>query len=266
MLQGKNNVVQNPPTIPIYYKYDRHCVCFFYGHKKGGFTMKKYIWISIFTFTIFIFSLLFSRPSFNGTDPGCAGGGCHSSVSGVLVLTPGDNLEVTVGFTGVQGIGNIAGELVDDNNNVVDVVNSTSNSTFKLTAPSAGSYTVNAGYNDPSRRWEGKTVNLTVTGLEGSNNAIVPANIQLYANHPNPFNNETVIRFSVPQNSEAAMVLYNINGQIVRHLTEGKFAGGVNVVRWDGRDDAGQLVASGTYICQLKNENQQVSRKLILSK
>ncbi len=228
--------------------------------------MKKYIWISIFTFFIFVFSLLFSQPAFNGTDSGCGGSGCHTTVTGGLTLTPGDNLTVTVGFTGVSNIGDIAGELVDNTGTVVDVVNKTSETTFTLTAPSAGTYTVNAGYKKPSRDWETGSVNLTVTGLENTAKTITPATMQLLSNHPNPFNNETLIRFSVPQNSQAEMVIYNVNGQIVRHLSEGRFSGGVNVVRWDGRDDAGHLVASGTYICQLKNENQQISRRLTLSK
>jgi len=228
--------------------------------------MKKFIWISIFTFFIFVFSLLFSQPAFNGTDPGCGGSGCHTTVTGGLALTPGDNLTVTIGFTGVQDIGDIAGELVDNTGTVVDVVNKTSAATFTLTAPSSGTYTVNAGYKKPSRDWETGSVNLTVTGLENAEKAIIPAGIQLYSNHPNPFNNETLIRFSVPQDSRAEMVIYNINGQIVRHLTEGRFMGGVNVVRWDGRNDSGQLVSSGTYICRLKTDKQQVSRRLILSK
>ena len=229
--------------------------------------MKKYIWSGIILFSLFVITLLFSQPSFNGPTPGCgSGGGCHTPTSGILKLTTSGDLTVTVSFTGVQGIGKIAGELMDSDSNIVDVVNSTSNSTFTLTATEPGSYTVNAGFKNPSREWDTGNVTFTATGLKTPGGGTLPEALELLGNHPNPFNNETLIRFSVPNNTTAEMLIYDITGRTVRHLTEGKFSGGLNVVRWDGRDDTGKGVASGTYICQLRSATRQVSRKLMFSK
>jgi hypothetical protein len=67
------------------------------------------------------------------------------------------SLQVEVTITG--NTGNVAGELVDGGGNVVDVINTTSNNPFILTAPSEGTYLVNAGYKNPSRRWDSTHVN-----------------------------------------------------------------------------------------------------------
>jgi hypothetical protein len=102
----------------------------------------------------------YSEPGFNGTAPGCGGSGCHTSQAGIVSVTAIGNLQVRVTLTGATG--NVAGEIVDAGGNVVAVMNSTSTNPFILTAPSAGPYTVNAGYKNPSRRWDSKLVDVTL--------------------------------------------------------------------------------------------------------
>jgi hypothetical protein len=52
----------------------------------------------------------------------------------------------------------MAGELVNSSGTVVAVMNATTNNPFILTAPSEGTYLVNAGYKSPSRRWDSSYV------------------------------------------------------------------------------------------------------------
>lgn len=104
-----------------------------------------------------VVSLLQSEPGFN-SGPGCSGSGCHTLVSGNITATVLSNNQVQITVTGASG--NIGGELVNSNGQVVAAINSTSSNPFILTATTGGSYTINAGYKSPSRRYGTTTVNI----------------------------------------------------------------------------------------------------------
>jgi len=106
-------------------------------------------------------SQLLSEPSFNGSTPGCSGSGCHSFSDGDVSATILNNFQVQVTVTGTSS--KVGGELVDENGNVVSVLNSTSSNPFILTAPSAGYFTVYAGYKTPSESWDSTSIVLSVT-------------------------------------------------------------------------------------------------------
>lgn len=114
----------------------------------------------ILVITIVIATLNFAEPSFNGSNPGCSGSGCHSFSDGNVSFTLIDplNIEVTVSGTSSK----VGGELVDNNGNVVAFINSTNSNPFILTAPSTGNYLINAGYDSPQRRWDSAAVTLVV--------------------------------------------------------------------------------------------------------
>ena len=82
--------------------------------------------------------------------------------------------------------------------------------------------------------------------------------------YPNPFNPETQIRFALPAATRVEGVIYNIAGQSIRHLVDREFSTGQHTLTWDGRDDFGKIVASGTYFLLLKTDAQHFTRKLLL--
>ncbi len=85
---------------------------------------------------------------------------------------------------------------------------------------------------------------------------------------PNPFNPKTQIRFVLTRDNLAQLNIYNLRGELVRSLVNGRLAGGQEYVfQWDGTDAHGQHVASGTYFARLRigTEVLQV-RKLQLVK
>jgi hypothetical protein len=110
--------------------------------------------------TIFITFNLQSEPGFN-SGPGCSGSGCHTFQDNNVSVVPLSNLQVQVTVTGNSG--NVAGELVNSSGTVVAVMGSTSNNPFILTAPSEGTYLVNAGYKSPTRRWDSTHVTLQLS-------------------------------------------------------------------------------------------------------
>lgn len=228
--------------------------------------MIKNINIIVIVLGLFFISILISEPSFNGTAPGCAGGGCHDLIDGAVTFTQINDLQVEVTLLGVESGEKVAGELVDNNGNVVDVVSATNNNPFTLTAPSNGLYTVNAGYKKPQRKWDSVMVDLTIAGIEDPAVSVNTLRFELYPNHPNPFNNETIIQFSLPKAGNIELSIFNLRGQKIRTLSEEYYPAGIHILRWDGRDDLGNISASGVYFYGLRNGSRKITKRLILSK
>lgn len=136
-----------------------------------------------------IIPVILSRPDFNGTTPGCSGSGCHTLQSGLVSATVLSNQQVQITLSGATG--KVAGELVDANGTVVAVINSTSSNPFILTAPSSGTYTVNAGYKSPSYKWGTTTVEIiSAPSAPGSLNPANVSNHQIQINWTDNSGNE----------------------------------------------------------------------------
>jgi len=129
--------------------------------------------------SLIIIPIHLSEPSFNGQTPGCGeGGGCHTFSDGDVSVTLLDSITVEVTVSGTNN--KVGGELVDINGTVVDVINSTNSNPFTLTAPAPGYYVINAGYKNPSRRWDSAAVNLFVpVELAGFSSAVSENDVTL---------------------------------------------------------------------------------------
>ncbi len=68
---------------------------------------------------------------------------------------------------------------------------------------------------------------------------------------PNPFNPATDLKFSIPRDASVSLKLYDVSGRLVRNLVNERMSAGRHEVRWNGRDDGGRSVASGTYFVRL---------------
>jgi flagellar hook assembly protein FlgD len=80
----------------------------------------------------------------------------------------------------------------------------------------------------------------------------VPHAYTLSQNVSNPFNPETTIGYELPDVAEIRVRVTNLAGQEVRMLVQGVHQPGRYSVVWDGRDAAGQEVASGVYLYRLE--------------
>ncbi len=105
------------------------------------------------------------------------------------------------------------------------------------------------------------SVILSTSGVPAAGLPGVPV---LEGNQPNPCNPGTTVRFSLPEAGHAVLDLYAANGARVRRLAAAGFAAGHHEVFWDGCDDHGRAVASGTYLLRLTAGNTQQARKLAL--
>ncbi|MCD4829372.1 MAG: T9SS type A sorting domain-containing protein [Candidatus Cloacimonetes bacterium] len=85
-------------------------------------------------------------------------------------------------------------------------------------------------------------------------------------NHPNPFNPETTLAFSLPSAGKVELTIYNIRGERVRSILGGYRPAGRHSVTWGGDDDDGRPVASGVYFARLTSVGRTITRKLLLLK
>ncbi|MBN1560848.1 T9SS type A sorting domain-containing protein, partial [candidate division KSB1 bacterium] len=86
------------------------------------------------------------------------------------------------------------------------------------------------------------------------------------ANYPNPFNSQTTIEFQLPEAGKIKMEVVNILGQPVRTIAEEQFAAGTHKVVWDGADDSGAQVVSGTFLLRLQAGSQSIVHKILYLK
>lgn len=82
--------------------------------------------------------------------------------------------------------------------------------------------------------------------------------------HPNPFNPQTKISFSLPQDGRASIRAYDLSGHLVKVLAEDRYPAGDHSVDWNGRDAAGRELSSGTYIVRLEMEEGVQATKVML--
>ncbi len=104
------------------------------------------------------------------------------------------------------------------------------------------------------------------TDVAGEEEIEVPASFSLSQNHPNPFNSETVIRYSLPGESQVKIAVYNILGQKVRTLLDGKESAGHKRVTWDGKNEKGKTISSGIYFYRMETEEFVRTKKMLYLK
>lgn len=102
---------------------------------------------------------------------------------------------------------------------------------------------------------------VSVDGMEQ-----LPEEFSLSQNYPNPFNPTTVIAFAIPEASDVSLEIYNIRGQKVRTLLNGHVSAGFYSSYWNGLNDQGRGVASGTYIYLMKTSDHTFSKKMVYMK
>jgi hypothetical protein len=109
-----------------------------------------------------------------------------------------------------------------------------------------------------------------VVDVEDLISSNVPSEYKLSNNYPNPFNPSTIIRFSLPFDSKVKIVIYNINGELVKVIADGEFAAGEHETQFNTNSVNG--LASGIYLYSITaisnngNANFMQTKKMVLLK
>ncbi len=102
--------------------------------------------------------------------------------------------------------------------------------------------------------------------LHGADGDGVPQKIQLVGSYPNPFNLETTIEYALPEGMPVTLKIYNLLGQQVRVIVDEFQPAGFKSVRWDGRDEFGNIVSSGIYFVHFVGGGKSFINKISLLK
>ena len=183
-------------------------------------------------------------------------------------VTPGTyNINVSVASNGVAGMFFI--QINGVNVSVVNVPASTGGwyNWVDLTIPdveiSSGEQfirlqIVQGGFNIESITFE--------SVLSNSNESLISNRFKLKKAYPNPFNNEIKILYKTNSKDIISAKIFNLKGQSIVELYSGKKEAGNHSLTWNGLNDLGQEVPSGTYVLVVDNEQKFYTQKLLLLK
>jgi hypothetical protein len=105
---------------------------------------------------------------------------------------------------------------------------------------------------------EGGEIGLNLV-FNTENGAVAAGTYELYQNVPNPFANETLIGFSLPEAMDATLTIYDVSGKVVKQV-QGSFAKGLNNVVVS----KGELPSAGVLYYQLEAGSFKASKKMIV--
>jgi hypothetical protein len=95
----------------------------------------------------------------------------------------------------------------------------------------------------------------------GPDEGNLPRSFFVEQNYPNPFNPSTTIRFGLPAGSPVSVKVFNLLGQEVATLFEGRQSAGVHTVRFDASN-----LGSGIYLYRVKAGSAVETKRMIVVK
>ena len=102
--------------------------------------------------------------------------------------------------------------------------------------------------------------------LLNKNEMKIPKNFRLNNNYPNPFNPSTNIPFSISNQDNVSIIIYDVNGSRITELLNRHMPKGAYSINWNGKDERGSKVSAGVYLYSMKSGEYQHTKKMILLK
>lgn len=98
-----------------------------------------------------------------------------------------------------------------------------------------------------------------VIGIPDSTDEILPVKTALYQNYPNPFNPETTIGYSLKNDCDVKLTVYNYKGQVANELVNGRKERGHHTVTFNA-----DMLSSGVYFYTLEADGKKLIRKMVM--
>jgi len=107
-----------------------------------------------------------------------------------------------------------------------------------------------------------------LSGIQGDPDDLIPtAGPVLHPAYPNPFNPTTTISIDLPRQGAVGLRIFDISGRLVRALMDGEVCDqGRHEAVWDGRDNGGKQMSSGTYFYRLQTGSYSETKRMMLVK
>ena len=112
----------------------------------------------------------------------------------------------------------------------------------------------------PPAAWVYQSVDIGPVGIDDASTVVV-TDFALAQNYPNPFNPSTTIEYSLKKTAEVTLEVYNLVGQKMVTLVNGRKTAGTYTVNFDA-----QSLASGVYFYTLSSGSARLTQKMLLLK
>jgi len=164
------------------------------------------------------------------------------NIGSALWNAPGDRLMITLSTTIGPPTVAVGDTITPDGVTVMDLVGNPCVSPIEITG----------SFGEP-------------TGVEELKARVArPGVYTLSQSSPNPFYEETEIRYTVPVKSEISLRIYDLTGRAVKTLVHDEVEQGTHFASWDGSDELGSSVPAGVYLYRLAAGDFVSARKLVL--
>lgn len=100
---------------------------------------------------------------------------------------------------------------------------------------------------------------------EATENALPEATLSIEA-YPNPFNPRVSLAFSLERTANVSVSAYDLRGRLVRRIVSSEMPAGDHVVVWDGQNEAGAAVPSGTYYVRVDDGWRSTASRVTMIK
>ena len=130
--------------------------------------------------------------------------------------------------------------------------------------PSAGVHTIGVacvyttGESDP--------IETDFEWQSASGEGIIPVTDTFAGIYPNPFNPSTTFKFGIAHEERVVLEIFNVRGQLVQRMDQGRLKAGWHEVTWSGADMNNRSVGSGIFLIRLKAGSYSEVRKAIMLK
>jgi len=114
--------------------------------------------------------------------------------------------------------------------------------------------------------WHTAWVNAGHPSLSSKDIYSSPNDYLIHQNYPNPFNPVTTLHYSLPEDSNVRITIYNLRGRKIRTLIDMNQAAGYKLEQWDATNDAGESVSAGLYFYTFQAREFNKTNKMLLVK
>jgi hypothetical protein len=123
-------------------------------------------------------------------------------------------------------------------------------------------------FQGPTLRWYNWKIEVITnsTRADDNTNPAIPKEFAISQVYPNPFNDQAIIDYAIPNQSNIKLEAYDISGRLIRTLLNGPASVGYHRVIWNGTCDSGGRVASGVYFLKLVCDRCNVMSRATLLK
>jgi hypothetical protein len=152
--------------------------------------------------------------------------------------------------------------LATSNDSTIYICGNTGSANFPVSSD-AYSKTLKGVPDDVFARFKLRKANSSGIGEELQ---MIPKEMKLFQNFPNPFNPSTTIQYSLHKSSRIRLDIYNLLGQKIKTFINSFQDTNEHLVVWDGTNDFDNPVNSGIYFYRLQANNLLLQKKMILTR